>query len=212
MDYFDDDYEEDADQFADIAIQTHLLRAEKIRLQEKLELRRFEIQNEIDEAQNKLKEAQKMLSDTKFSSKYSDPIIQNTEIKTAPSFPHPKTITNMHTEKELYAAQNKLELVNDDYNAQCERQKNEIQKLLKKAKKKKLMLESKIENFEKKENQNNNELEINQKIQIKIHQAKNKKKLLEKEANQIEQEVMKLIQEAETIVSKRYRGKSKQIK
>lgn len=212
MDFY---YEEEEynDEFAETAIKTHLLRAEKVKLQEKIELRRSQIHNEILEARNKLQEAQNMLSNASTVNKYSiSSQPPPPQIKNTPSFPHPKTITNYHAEKELRASQNKLELVTDDYNIQCEKQKNEIQKLLKKAKKKKLQLEEKIENVESTENQNNKDLEINQKLQIKIHKVKNEKKVIENEALQLEKEVMKLIKEAETIVSERYRGKSKHVK
>lgn len=209
-----DIYEEEDDDehgFADIAIKTHILRADRVRLQEKIERRRQEINDEIAEAQNKLKEAQKALSDAEISNQCSNNSIEYTEIKKVQP-PHPKTISIMHSERELYAASQKLELVTEDYNSQMERQKKEIQKLLKKAKKKKSQLEAQIENVENIENQNNDELEINQNLQIKIHQAKRDKKIIENEASQIEKEVLKLIQEVESIVSKRYRGISKHIK
>ncbi|KAK8893745.1 hypothetical protein M9Y10_022174 [Tritrichomonas musculus] len=212
MEFYDEE-EEELNEFANIAIKTHILRADKVRLQERIERRRQEIRDEIAEAQNKLEEAQQALYEAEQSYKYmnSNNSTPMPEIKSV-NPPHPKTISIMHAENELYSACQKLELVTDDYNSQCEKQKKEIQKLLKKAKKRKSQLESQLENVENTENQNNGDLEINQNLQVKIHQAKRDKKVIENEAMQIEKEVMKLIQDAEAIVSKRYRGKSKHIK
>lgn len=209
-----EDFEESSsDEFANIAIRTHELCAERIRLQEKLNNRRKEIQEELKELQNQLDDANLKLEEAENPS----PTLQISTIPEKRSIPTTvdggrKTIGTMHAEKELYSAKQQLEFLKEDYNNQLAKQENEIKQLLKKAKRSKQTLEEVIKNVEKKQNENNDAMAINQDLQIKIYQVKKEKKAVENEAIQIEKQVMDLIQEARVIVSSKYRGRSRQLK
>ena len=202
--------EETKDELADIAIQTRNLRAEKIKLQEKINLRQVEINSEIREMTNKLLEIQEELAE-------EERIGVNPKPKPIPIEPpkteiFEKTTTMRNTERELYAAKQKLRLLQEDYNELVEKQKNEIYQLMRKAKRTKTKLEAKMQSIEDGERRIDEDAESNQSLQVKIHSLKRKTKATEAEASKVENEVMSLIQEAEKIVSAKYRGKSKHLK
>ncbi|OHS93553.1 Myh10 protein [Tritrichomonas foetus] len=213
--YFEE--EEENDPYADIAIKTHELRADKIRLQEKLEFRKAEINDEIRRMTEKLSQAQQALSDAEYSAARRPPKKQlldqyEIDLKRTTKQAMKKTTTMLFNEKELYSAKQKLELLMEDFQSQKASQKKEIDSLMRKARRKKSKLEARIKSIEDGERRNDEEIEENQDLQIKIHQIKRETKAMEIDVKKVEDEVMELIQEAETIVSKKYRGRSKHIR
>lgn len=207
MDYED---EEDQSEITDLVIQTHYLREEKIRLQEKLKIQKNNGIKQISRAKEAYEDIKRTYNDLEFQqtllSSKSRRRNVNTDINSRTSR------IAMTLEIDIQNEMEKLDKSKKESEAQKQEQQDELDHLLELGRKKKFELENTLSEIDNVKNKTHDMKKKIKSTEKNILATRDSTKQLKEQIREVDQSTANLVQEAEQYVHKRYRIKSKAIK
>lgn len=207
MDFED---EEDQSEITDLVIQTHYLREEKIRLQEKLKIRKDNGIKQINKAKEAYEDIKRTYNDLEFQQKLLSSQSHRRNISTE-MYSRTSRMA-MTLEIDIQNEMEKLDKSKKESEAQKQGQKDELDRLLELARKKKFELENTLSEIDNVKNKTNDMKKKIKSTEKNILAIKDSTKQLKEQIREVDQNTTNLVQEAEQYVNKRYRIKSKTIK
>lgn len=202
--------EEDQSEITDLVIQTHILREEKIRLQDKLDLQRKNGIIKINNAKEAFEEIKRTHNDIEF---------QQTLLASRTRKRTKKTNTfarSSHLAMTLEIdIENEIEKLKKSENAsklQKQEQQEEIENLLLLAKQKKVDLENKMNEISIVKGKTRDMKKKIKSIEKSLITLKEDTKQIKNQIKEVDKDTSNMVLEAEQFVQKRYRVKSKAMK